>query len=81
MDLNDTPRAFANRVQEAREAKGWTVAQLAARAGITRQTLYLLERQDGQCPTPQTMNALSEALGCDRAWLFYVTSSDGADAA
>jgi putative transcriptional regulator len=34
---------LANRVREAREAKGWTQAQLAERIGVSRKTVNTVE--------------------------------------
>lgn len=81
MALNDRSPVFANRLREARLRKNWTMAQLAKAAGTTRQNVSRLESQNGQQPKSQTVAALAEALGVDRAWLFYVTPSEGSDAA
>jgi len=35
--------ALTNRVREAREAKGWTQAQLAERIGVSRKTVNTVE--------------------------------------
>lgn len=35
--------ALANRLREAREAKGWTQADLAARIGVSRKTINTIE--------------------------------------
>lgn len=78
MDLNESTGAFANRVQEARLRKGWTMSQLAARAGITRQNVSLIERQRGQRPKDRTMDALAKALEVDRSWLFFIVPSEAA---
>lgn len=79
MDLNSTNQVIANRVEQARQARGWSRLQLAERAGISRQNLWELEAR-GQFPGPQTMTALATALGVDRAWLFYVVPTHGAGA-
>jgi putative transcriptional regulator len=34
---------LANRVREAREAKGWTQAELATRIGVSRKTVNTVE--------------------------------------
>lgn len=35
--------ALANRLREAREAKGWTQADVAARIGVSRKTINTIE--------------------------------------
>ena len=35
--------ALENRIREAREAKGWTQAQLAERIGVSRKTINTVE--------------------------------------
>ncbi len=35
--------ALANALREAREAKGWTQAQLAERIGVSRKTINTIE--------------------------------------
>jgi putative transcriptional regulator len=35
--------ALDNRIREAREAKGWTQAQLAERIGVSRKTVNTVE--------------------------------------
>lgn len=81
MDLKTTPAVFQNRVREARQAKGWSMTELAARAGMTRQNVSLLELHPGHRAKDRTMDALADALGVDRAWLFYVVPSDEKGAA
>lgn len=73
MDLDDSAPTFANRVREARQAKNWSMSELARAAGITRQNVGLIER--GQWPKDRTITALADALGVDRAWLFFVIPS------
>ena len=53
---------LANRLREAREAKGWTQAQLAERIGVSRKTVNTVENG---VFTPSTVIALklARALG------------------
>lgn len=53
---------LANRVREAREAKGWTQAQLATRIGVSRKTVNTVENA---VFVPSTVIALklARALG------------------
>ena len=50
--------------------------QLAARAGMTRQNVSLLELNPSRRAKDRTMDALAAALEVDRAWLFYVVPSE-----
>ena len=53
---------LANRVREAREAKGWTQAELATRIGVSRKTVNTVENS---VFIPSTIVALklARALG------------------
>jgi len=37
------PEGLSNRVRQAREAKGWTQAELARRMGVSRKTVNTVE--------------------------------------
>ena len=53
---------LANRVREAREAKGWTQAELAERIGVSRKTVNTVEN----CvfiPSTTVALKLARALG------------------
>ena len=47
-----------NRIRQAREARGWTQAELAARIGVSRKTVNTVENQ---VFTPSTLIALKLA--------------------
>ncbi len=49
---------LANRVREAREAKGWTQAELATRIGVSRKTVNTVENN---VFVPSTVIALKMA--------------------
>jgi putative transcriptional regulator len=53
---------LANRLREAREAKGWTQAELAARIGVSRKTVNTVENG---VFTPSTVVALKLARALD----------------
>ena len=53
---------LANRVREAREAKGWTQAELATRIGVSRKTVNTVENS---VFIPSTMVALKLARALD----------------
>jgi transcriptional regulator with XRE-family HTH domain len=55
---------FGKRVQKIREAKGFSQAELARRAGFSRQTASALEG-DVYEPLWKTVQAIVQALGCD----------------
>lgn len=57
------PPEFASKIQQAREAKGWTQAQLADAVGVSRETVLRIEA--GRCPSAHVLDALlrPEALG------------------
>ena len=67
-------------VREAREAHGWTQGQLAARVGVSRQTINYLEQQRY---TPSVLLALKLArtLGCRVEELFALEEDEDADGA
>jgi putative transcriptional regulator len=60
---------LANTVREAREAKGWTQAELAARIGVSRKTVNTVENG---VFVPSTVVALklAAALGTSVEGLF-----------
>jgi putative transcriptional regulator len=53
---------LANRLREAREGKGWTQAELAARIGVSRKTVNTVENG---VFTPSTVVALKLARALD----------------
>ena len=53
---------LANRLRGAREAKGWTQAELAARIGVSRKTVNTVENG---VFTPSTVVALKLARALD----------------
>lgn len=66
-------RVLHNRVREARQARGWTQRELAARAGIAYQIVVWVERgREGYAPMSVSMVALANALGVEWGWLWYL---------
>ena len=53
---------LANRLREAREARGWTQAELAARIGVSRKTINTVENG---VFVPSTVIALKLARAFD----------------
>jgi transcriptional regulator with XRE-family HTH domain len=56
------PSRFAGRLKELRERAGWTQAELAQRAGLTKDGVAHLE-QGRREPAWSTVLALADALG------------------
>ncbi len=57
------------RVKELREAKGWSQAELAEKAGIRRATLSAIETNQTKGIDFETLECLASALGCDPGYL------------
>lgn len=55
---------LANRIREAREAKGWTQAELAAQIGVSRKTVNTVENG---VFVPSTIVALKLARALGRS--------------
>ncbi len=62
---------LGNRLREAREAAGWTQAELAERIGVSRKTVNTVENG---VFVPSTVVALklAGALGCSVEALFFL---------
>lgn len=62
---------LGNRLREAREAKGWTQAELAERIGVSRKTVNTVENG---VFVPSTVVALklAAAFGCGVEELFFL---------
>lgn len=71
--------AIAKRIRAERLRKGWNQLVLAAKAGVSRTTLFQLER--GAIPTPRaiTLHRLACALEIPVAWLNPSEQSAPAD--
>ena len=55
-----TPDTIARRVRMARHLRGWTQAELAAKASLTAQSVWRIE--GGAMPQADTLAALAAAL-------------------
>ena len=62
---------LGNRLREAREARGWTQAELAERIGVSRKTVNTVENG---VFVPSTVVALklAGAFGCPVEQLFFL---------
>lgn len=56
------PETFGAALQARREARGWSVPQLARAASLSRETVYALEAEKRE-PKPGTRVRLRVALG------------------
>lgn len=63
------PLAIGKRIRAARLRKGWNQSVLAEQAGVSRTTLFQMER--GAIPTPRaaTLHRLATALEIPVSWL------------
>ena len=57
------------RVKELRQAKGWSQAELAEKAGIRRATLSAIEAEQTTGVDFETLQSLAQSLGCDPGYL------------
>ena len=64
-----TARAITLRVKELREAKGWSQAELADKAGIRRATVSAIESNQTTGVDFETLERMAQALGCDPGYL------------
>lgn len=67
-------------VRPAREARGWTQGELAARVGVSRQTINYLE-QGRYTPSVLLALKLARALECQVEDLFALEEDPDADGA
>jgi putative transcriptional regulator len=62
---------LGNRLREAREAAGWTQAELAERIGVSRKTVNTVEN-GVFIPSTVVALKLAGALGCSVEELFFL---------
>jgi putative transcriptional regulator len=60
-----------NRLREARDARGWTQAELAARVGVSRKTVNTVENRVFT-PSATLAIKLAEALEVSVEQLFWI---------
>jgi transcriptional regulator with XRE-family HTH domain len=65
----DEGAALALRIRSEREAKGWSLAGLAERAGVSKAMLSKIERGEAS-PTAATLSRIATAYGLTLAALF-----------
>jgi transcriptional regulator with XRE-family HTH domain len=65
----DIEATLAKNLHEQRESRGWTLAELAARSGVSRAMLSKIERREAS-PTAALLGRLTAALGMTLSRLF-----------
>jgi DNA-binding XRE family transcriptional regulator len=66
-----TSMSIRNCVRLTRLRRRLSVTELHRRTGLTRQTIYAIERDNGYTPKADVMFRLSQALNEDVATLFW----------
>ena len=61
-----------NKLKEVREAKGFTVLELAQKSSVTRQTIYNIEKNANAVVSSSVMEALSKALDAKPSEIFLI---------
>lgn len=67
--VTDLDRRLASRLAAEREARGWSVAELAARSGVSRAMIARVERGAAR-PTAALLGRLSAAFGLPLSRIF-----------
>src|SRR5437764_1451541 len=65
----DSEKILAEKLRQEREARGWTLAELAERAGVSRAMISKIERNEAS-PTAALLGRLSAAFGLTMSQLF-----------
>lgn len=76
MEDTDIEATLANRLRTEREARAWTLADLAAKSGVSRAMLSKIERREAS-PTAALLGRLSAALGLTMSQLFARPEDSG----
>src|SRR5690349_14272516 len=74
--IDDAGRALAHRVKKEREARGWSLADLAERSGISKAMLSNIERVAAS-PTAGTLARIASAFGLTLSGLVARAEQDG----
>jgi len=72
MDIN---QRIAGHIRQTRGARGWSLAVLAERSGVSRSNISLIERGESSA-TATVLDKLSAALGITVAALFEAPAGD-----
>jgi transcriptional regulator with XRE-family HTH domain len=68
----DGGEQMLNKLKEVREAKGFTVLELAQKSAVTRQTIYNIEKNANAVVSSSVMEALSKALDAKPSEIFLI---------
>jgi transcriptional regulator with XRE-family HTH domain len=79
LDVNMPPTSLGDRIEQARRAKGFDVAQLARRIAVKAATLRNWE-SDRSGPRPEKLNRLAGILGVPLIWLLTGETPEAAQA-
>lgn len=74
--IDDTSRQLANRIRLERDARGWSLAELAERAGVSKATISKIEREEVS-PTAVILVRLSAAFDLTLAGLLLRAEGKG----
>ncbi|MFB9268995.1 helix-turn-helix domain-containing protein [Bradyrhizobium erythrophlei] len=66
---------LGRRIRAERDARGWSLAELAGRASVSKAMLSKIERAEAS-PTAATLSRIATAYGLTMAALFEVTASE-----
>lgn len=76
INMTSAETRLAARLRSEREVRGWTVADLAARSGVSRAMVSKVERGEAS-PTAALLGRLSAALGLTLSQLFARVEGGG----
>ena len=74
--MDETGRQIANRLRVERDARGWSLAELAERSGVSRATISNIERADTS-PTAVVLVRLASAFDLTLAGLLLRAEEGG----
>ncbi len=74
--IDEISRQIANRIRLERDARGWALAELAERSGVSKATISNIERADGS-PTAAVLVRLASAFDLTLAGLLLRAEEGG----
>lgn len=74
--IDETGRQIASRIRLERDARGWALAELAERAGVSKATISKIEREETS-PTAVILVRLAAAFDLTLAGLLLRAESEG----
>jgi transcriptional regulator with XRE-family HTH domain len=72
-----TDEVLGRRIRSERHTRGWSLAELAGRAGVSKAMLSKIERAEAS-PTAATLSRIATAYGLTMAALFETVIAEGA---